>query len=55
MKKRGEFKISLSNPSGGQILNFHLSGREPIGEEGGEERDGFVKRGGLVRLSAWSS
>ena len=30
MRKRGEFKISLSNPRDGKILNSTTSGGEPM-------------------------
>ena len=54
MRERGEFKISLSNPRGGKILNSATSGREPMGG-GGREKNGCFKCGGTVRLSAWNS
>ena len=44
MKKCGEFKISLSNPSIGKILNSTTSSREPMGGVGGE-REGCCKCG----------
>ena len=41
MRKPGEFKISLSNPGGGKILNSTESGKGPMGGGGGERKECF--------------
>ena len=37
MRKPGEFKLSLSNPRGGKILNSTTGDRVSVGGRGGEE------------------
>ena len=58
MRKGGKFKISLSNPRTGKILNSTTGEREPMGGEGEGERGvlnvGCVKCWGMVRPIAWN-
>ena len=53
MRKPGEFKLSLSNPRGGKILNSTTGDRESVDGGGGEEgcfKSGGVKFGSMVKL-----
>lgn len=41
MRKCGEFKVSVSNPTGGKILKSSMSDRESMGGEEGREKGLF--------------